>query len=526
MAAARVFLSYAHEDDAHRAALVDHLAPLIDAGVLQVWHDRQIQPGADWSTEIDTNLENADLVLLLVSRYFMASDYCKGVEVKRALERRAQGLTKVVPVILSSCRWTRSPIGKLQALPTDGKPITEAAHPDQLYTAVVEGLERLLEPPSPSPRPSPSPFMSPVPPVLPTRLAPWWRRPLPAWLALGTLVLLLGGMTAGWLEQVRAGVRDDLRVDRADLAAERLGRVPEALRMAWPRLAGLDEVITLHRAGQQSPDDVSRNAQTLRRLLKERPDDAALLYLEAREAFGTAVRTTSLDELARAEALATRAVASDPAHAAALGLRGLVEDVRGEHIKAELQYRAAAEQAPDEPQFTANHARALLDTGRAAEALPRFQRVSQRYTLAAVEQALAHWALGQWDAALESQTHAVERLRQPSLSGVPAEGYVWTFFPAPGEVVSLGGAERRCYAALGREVTRALRGEAGARAAPEDCAGSGFLDTVRRLVDADVCRYALPALAGAQRADLAGEVRRSVLGQAGECAVPSVASSV
>lgn len=516
MAAAKVFLSYAHEDDAHRAALVDHLTPLIDAGVLlEVWHDRQIQPGADWSTEIDTNLENADLVLLLVSRHFMASDYCKGVEVKRALERRAQGLAEVVPVILSSCHWTRSPIGKLQALPTDGKPITEAVHPDQLYTAVVEGLDRLLKPRPPT-SPQRQQLLSPEPLAPPL---PWWRRPLPASLALGTLVLLLGALTAGWLEQVRAGVRDDLRVDRADLAAERLGRVPEALRMAWPRLAGLDEVITLHRAGQQSPDDVSRNAQTLRRLLKERPDDAALLYLEAREAFGTAVRTTSLDELARAEALATRAVASDPAHAAALGLRGLVEDVRGEHIKAELQYRAAAEQAPDEPQFTANHARALLDTGRAAEALPRFQRVSQRYTLAAVEQALAHWALGQWDAALESQTHAVERLRQPALSGVPAEGYVWTFFPAPGEVVSLGGAERRCYAALGREVTRALRGEAGARATPEDCAGSGFLDTVRRLVDADVCRYA-------QRADLAGEVRRSVLGQAGECAVEPVAASV
>lgn len=521
MAAAKVFLSYAHEDDAHRAKLVNHLAPLIDKGVLQVWHDRKIRPGANWATEIDSHLESADLVLLLVSVFFLASEYCKGIELRRALERRAQGLTQVVPVILSSCAWQVPPLADLQALPADGVPITEAPFPNQLYTAVVQEIAKMLAARGEATAPEgPGPVITLRPPL------PWWRRPLPAWLALGTLVLLLGGMTVGWLERVRAGVRDDLRVDRADLAAERLGRVPEALRMAWPRLAWLDEVITLHRAGQQSPDDVSRNAQTLRRLLKARPDDAALLYLEAREAFGTAVRTTSLDELARAEALATRAVASDPAHAAALGLRGLVEDVRGEHIKAELQYRAAAEQAPDEPQFTANHARALLDTGRAAEALPRFQRVSQRYTLAAVEQALAHWALGQWDAALESQTHAVERLRQPSLSGVPAEGYVWTFFPAPGEVVSLGGAERRCYAALGREVTRALRGEAGARATPEDCAGSGFLDTVRRLVDADVCRYALPALAGAQRADLAGEVRRSVLGQAGECAVPSVASSV
>lgn len=338
MAAAKVFLSYAHKDDAHRAKLVNHLAPLIDKGVLQVWHDRKIRPGANWATEIDTHLESADLVLLLVSDFFLASDYCKGIELRRALERRAQGLTEVVPVILSSCAWQVPPLSDLQALPADGVPITEAPFPNQLYTAVVQALAEMLAARVASTSPEGA---GPVITLRPPQ--PWWRRPLPAWLALGTLVLLLGGMTVGWLERVRAGVRDDLRVDRADLAAERLGRVPEALRMAWPRLAGLDEVITLHRAGQQSPDDVSRNAQTLRRLLKERPDDAALLYLEAREAFGTAVRTTSLDELARAEALATRAVASDPAHAAALGLRGLVEDVRGEHIKAELQYRAAAE---------------------------------------------------------------------------------------------------------------------------------------------------------------------------------------
>jgi tetratricopeptide (TPR) repeat protein len=528
MAAAKVFLSYAHDDDAHRIKLVKHLAPLIDKGVLQVWHDRQIRPGANWATEIDSRLESADLVLLLVSDSFLSSEYCKGIELKRALERRAQGLAQVVPVILSSCTWQLPPLGDLQALPTDGVPITEAQFPNQLYTAVVKALAEMMaahggRTVAESPALTPAPESQPAEPksLLPSPPLPgWWRRPQPGWLALGVLVLL-GGVTLGWLDQVRAGVRDDLRVDRPDLAAQRLERVPQALRMAW-----LDDVVALHRAGQQSLDDVSRLAQTRRGLLAERPDDADLLYLDAHAGFEAAVQSESLLMLQRAQAQAERAVQLDPKHAAAHSLLGLVADARGESFLAAAHYQTAAELAPDEPPFVGDHARALLDTGRAQQALTLFGSISQRYTLAALERALAQWALGQWAAALESQTHAVERLRRPSLSAVPAEQrYAWKFFPSPGEVVSLNRAEWPCYAALEREVTRALQGEAGVLATPDVCAGNAHFDKVRRLVDADVCRYALPALVRAGQGARGDEARRGVLGQTGECAVLPVAGA-
>lgn len=511
MAAAKVFLSYAHEDDAHRAALVDHLTPLIDAGVLQVWHDRQIQPGADWSTEIDTNLENAGLVLLLVSRHFMASDYCKGIEVKRALERRAQGLTQVVPVILSSCRWTRSPIGKLQALPTDGKPITEAAHPDQLYTAVVEGLERLLEPRSPTsaqPQLQPLLFSQPLSPP-----PPWWRRPLPASLALGALVLLMvGGLTVGWLERVRAEVRADLRLDRSDLAAQRLAQAPWAGALLP---ADLGETVALYRRSQVAVADRAPDLRALDALLQRRPQDADLLFLRARWGYDAG----DLDATRRD---AQAAVTADPQHAAAHNLLGLVADALVQSAPAEAHYRAAMEAAPHEPQFAANRARALLDLGRADEALQAFGRLDH-YTRALAEQALAHWALGQWTQALESQTRALERLRQPPAGQAPETQYNWEFFTAPGHGVSLAGDDRRCYVAHAQAVTQVLRdgGAVGAEVVLPGCADPLRLDAVREVIGADLCRYVIARQPA--RAEVARRLRRGWLGQTQDCPAPVAA---
>jgi hypothetical protein len=69
-----LFYSYAHEDEPLRDELQDHLAILERRGVIRSWHDRAIVPGHDWSQEIDQHLREADLVLLLISKDFIASD--------------------------------------------------------------------------------------------------------------------------------------------------------------------------------------------------------------------------------------------------------------------------------------------------------------------------------------------------------------------------------------------------------------------------------------------------------------------
>ncbi len=77
-----VFYSYAHEDEPFRQQLEKHLSTLRLQGLITQWHDRHILAGTDWSETIDTHLENASVILLLISADFLASDYCYGIEMK------------------------------------------------------------------------------------------------------------------------------------------------------------------------------------------------------------------------------------------------------------------------------------------------------------------------------------------------------------------------------------------------------------------------------------------------------------
>jgi len=71
-----LFYSYAHEDETHRHDLDKQLSLLKRQGHLSTWYDRVIGAGTEWQREIDTRLDSADLILLLVSADFLTSDYC------------------------------------------------------------------------------------------------------------------------------------------------------------------------------------------------------------------------------------------------------------------------------------------------------------------------------------------------------------------------------------------------------------------------------------------------------------------
>lgn len=62
-----VFFSYSHRDEELRNELEIHLATLKRQGVIRAWHDRRISAGKDFGGEIDSNLETAEIILLLVS---------------------------------------------------------------------------------------------------------------------------------------------------------------------------------------------------------------------------------------------------------------------------------------------------------------------------------------------------------------------------------------------------------------------------------------------------------------------------
>ena len=82
-----LFFSYSHADEDLRDNLAEHLSSLKRNKVIDAWHDRKIPAGTKWAKAIDDNLNKADIILLLISSKFLASEYCSDIEVKQAMER-------------------------------------------------------------------------------------------------------------------------------------------------------------------------------------------------------------------------------------------------------------------------------------------------------------------------------------------------------------------------------------------------------------------------------------------------------
>jgi hypothetical protein len=142
----KLFYSYSHKDERFRQQLQTHLSLLKRQNLIEEWHDRMIGPGDEWEPEIDQRLLDADVVLLLVSPDFLASDYCYEREMKMALERHRRRQARVLPVILRPVDWQSppSPIGHLQALPRDGKPIDNFRKRDSAWLEVANGIRRVV----------------------------------------------------------------------------------------------------------------------------------------------------------------------------------------------------------------------------------------------------------------------------------------------------------------------------------------------------------------------------------------------
>jgi TIR domain len=150
-----LFLSYSHADADLRDQLEKHLSGLKRQGLISSWHDRRIMAGENVDETIDSHLDAAEIVLLLISPDFIDSDYCYEREMKRALERNAKGEARVIPVILRPCDWHDLPFGKLLATPKDGKAITTWPNIDSAFLDVVTSIKSALKELGPSTKPEP-----------------------------------------------------------------------------------------------------------------------------------------------------------------------------------------------------------------------------------------------------------------------------------------------------------------------------------------------------------------------------------
>lgn len=141
----RVFMSYAHEDEEYKDELDKHLAVQKRAGKIDTWQDRKLIAGSSIHEEIDKELMSADVIILLLSSDFFASDYCFETEMTKALEKNQKGENIIIPVIVRDCDWIDSPIGGITALPKDGKSIASFDDRDAAYMQIVAGIKSAIQ---------------------------------------------------------------------------------------------------------------------------------------------------------------------------------------------------------------------------------------------------------------------------------------------------------------------------------------------------------------------------------------------
>jgi len=175
-----VFYCYAHEDQALRGELEKHLSVLKHLGQVLSWHNRLIQAGTEWETEIERHLSSAHLILLLVSPDFLYSDYCYGVEMRQALALHQAGKAQVVPILLRQVVWQGAPFAQLQLLPTGCKPITSWLNRDEAFYDVAQHLTNKIRsmlalPPLDLERPVIFQSAEPAPSFPPVQEEPLWE---------------------------------------------------------------------------------------------------------------------------------------------------------------------------------------------------------------------------------------------------------------------------------------------------------------------------------------------------------------
>lgn len=141
----KIFLAHAKENDVARARLDSHLSIMKRSGHIQTWHEGAIKIGSKWDESTREAFDSSDIVILIVSVDFIASDYFYDLGVYKAIERHKNGDAHIIPFILDHCAWRDTPLGKIQPFPRDGNPVSDWPNFDKALTLFVNDLKHIVK---------------------------------------------------------------------------------------------------------------------------------------------------------------------------------------------------------------------------------------------------------------------------------------------------------------------------------------------------------------------------------------------
>jgi tetratricopeptide (TPR) repeat protein len=478
----RIFSSYSSSDEVALETLERHLNPMVQEGLVQVWDSRKVLPGEDRKVAVATQLDAAQVVVLLVSSDFVADPGCQE-EMARALVRVASHATTVVPVLVRSVDWSQLPIGKYKPLPTDRRPIDLWSSADEAWANVAAGLREIVEKRKKTPLPIIGPGARP-------RRTSWWKRGL-----VTVPVLLLAGLFGTWRSYRLALAEGDRNLDvgRSADATAAYTRAARLVPFGGEARAGIEKA----RLWSDRALGVVSFARAVDDLQRRRPADPHVKVLAGRVAF---VQQNYEQALALFQAAAHDRPELAEAHLAL----GSCHEQFGRLDDAASSYERAVQISSITPRYVGNMAWAHAEQGKIDQAIGEFRAIVSDYPLGHVEVAKLLWAKGDVSEARKEQNMALAALSQPAVRDDPENDGRWSFAALTdhgegfGEIDGL--TDKTCYIKLDLSTSLFLDGHRDeARAAMADVSracGTNLPDLARMVAaDLDWARRS-PALAG------------------------------
>jgi hypothetical protein len=145
----RVFVSYAREDRKwleadSRHSLIPFLMDSLRRHNVAFWFDKELKPGDEFRRYIESEIDQSQIALLIVSQSFLNSEFIEGKEMPRIAERARLGKMIVVPVLVEPCDWSEYPfLADRQMVPSS--PLIEYTDNDAQWAKIrfqiLDGLK-------------------------------------------------------------------------------------------------------------------------------------------------------------------------------------------------------------------------------------------------------------------------------------------------------------------------------------------------------------------------------------------------
>ena len=140
-----LFICYSHANERAVRQLIPSLKVLARRGYVSPWRDTDLVPGEDWDDTIKDRLMKARVIMFMVSREFLASDYITQHERPLAMSLMSKKKALVVPVILLPCTCDEEDFARLENLPRKGSPVSSFNPRAEAWKLVEEGLKKAVE---------------------------------------------------------------------------------------------------------------------------------------------------------------------------------------------------------------------------------------------------------------------------------------------------------------------------------------------------------------------------------------------